>query len=124
MLTSKEFGVFRTEVEQALQEIGKKYNVNIKGGKIKYSSNSFNLDLQVNKKEINGKSFEQAEFEKYCMLYDFKPEDYRKEFIVKGKTFYITGFALRASKMPILAVNSKGEGYKFTEETIKRLMAG
>jgi hypothetical protein len=58
MLTSKEFTAFRAEVEQALQSIATKYNANIKATKIKYTTDSFTLNLDVTKKEVNGKSFE------------------------------------------------------------------
>jgi len=71
MLSKKEFDAFRKETELTLVELAKKYNVNIEAGKIKYTSDSFNLDLKVTKKEVNGKSFEQSEFEKYCILYGF-----------------------------------------------------
>lgn len=121
MLTKKEFESFRMEAEKALSDIAKKYNVDIKAGKIKYTNNSFNLDLQINKKEIDGKSFEQVEFEKYCSLYGFRPEDYNKTFTMQGKQFSICGFKPRASKMPVLAKSNDGKIYKFGQE-IKRLI--
>ena len=124
MLTKKEFEIFRKEVEQTLEGIAKKYNANIKAGKIKYDTNSFNLDLQVTKKDIDGKSFEQVEFEKYCSWYGLKPEDYKKQFTMNGKKFALTGFKPRATKMPILAVSEEGKSYKFGEDTVKRLMVG
>lgn len=124
MLSKKEFAAFRQDVEQALQELTKKYDVNIKAGNIKYDSNSFNLDLQMTKKDIGGKTFEQVEFEKYCRLYGFKPEDYKKQFNMNGKTFTLTGFKPRATKMPVIAISQDGKGYKFGEETVKRLLAG
>ena len=105
-----------------MKQIADKYNANIKAGKVKYSDNSFNLDLQVNKKEVSGKSFEQAEFEKYCMLFGFKPTDYNKQFNMNGKTFTIKGLNLKAHKMPVKAVCSDGKAYKFGEDTVKRLL--
>jgi 16S rRNA U516 pseudouridylate synthase RsuA-like enzyme len=122
MLTKKEFDSFRKETEQVLQVIAQKYNANITAGKIKYTNDSFNLDLQVTKKEIDGKSFEQAEFEKYCMLYGFKPEDYNKQFESKGHRYTLTGFKVSARTMPILATREDGKRFKFGTE-IKRLIA-
>jgi len=124
MLTKKEFVAFRQEAEKALQELAKKYDVNIKAGNIKYDNNSFNLDLKMTKKDIGGKTFEQVEFEKHCFMYGFKPEDYRKQFTMNGETFTVTGFKLRATKMPIVAVRQDGRGFKFGEETVKRLLVG
>jgi hypothetical protein len=122
MLTKKEFETFRKELEEVTKELAKKYNANITAGKIKYTNDSFNLDLQVTKKEVNGKSFEQAEFEKYCLLYGFKPTDYNKKFESKGHTYTLTGFKISARTMPVLAVREDGKCYKFGTE-IKRLIA-
>ena len=122
MLTKKEFAAFRQETEQALKALTEKYNVNIKAGNISYTNTNFSLKLEVSKKDIGGKSFEQVEFEKYCVLYGFKPEDYKKKFNMNGKTFTLTGFKPRAKKMPVIAISQDGKGYKFGEETVKRLM--
>lgn len=122
MLSKKEFDAFRKEAELALGELAKKYNVNIEAGKIKYSSDSFNLDLKVSKKEVNGKSFEQSEFEKYCFLYGFQPEDYNKTFVTSGRKFKLIGFKTSARTMPVLAQGEDGKNYKFSSE-IKRLLS-
>jgi len=121
MLSKKEFEAFRNELEEATKALANKYNVNIKAGHIKYTNNSFNLGLEVTKKEINGKSFEQVEFEKLCLLYGFKPEDYNKQFTSHGRKFAIYGFNNRARTMPILAKGEDGKNYKFSTE-VKRLL--
>ncbi len=121
MLTKKEFENFRTETEEALKEIAEKYNVTITAGKIKYSEAEFALTIDVKKKEVNGKSFEQAEFEKYCFLYHLKPEDYLKSFKTSGKNFVITGFKPNRPKFPIIAKGEDGKSYKFTEDILKML---
>jgi hypothetical protein len=123
MLTKKEFESFRRETEEALHKISEKYNVNIHAGGIKYSSNNFDLTLEVTKKEVNGKSFEQAEFESGCIFCGLKPEDYGKNFRSGNKQFIIYGVNLRAKTMPILARDENGQEYKFALDTIKRLIA-
>lgn len=121
MLTKNEFASFRLEIEQALKAIAEKYNSNIKAGKINYTTNSFDLKLEVSRKEVNGKSFEQAEFEKNSFLYGFKPEDYGKNFNISGKTFTLYGFKRSARTMPVLARGMDGKNYKFGTE-IKKLL--
>jgi hypothetical protein len=101
--------------------LANKYNANIKAGKINYTNTNFTLDLQVSKKEINGKPFEQVEFENYAILYGFSKEDYNRTFNMNGKTFTLYGFKPRASKMPVLARGTDGKNYKFGVE-IKRLL--
>ena len=122
MLTKEEFKAFRIELEQVTEGLAKKFNVNIKAGKIKYSTDNFNLDLQVTKKEVNGLSFEQAEFEKCCFLYGFKPEDYNKQFESKGHMYTLVGFKSSARTMPVLATREDGRRFKFGTE-VKRLLA-
>jgi hypothetical protein len=45
MLSKKGFESFRQEAEQVLQEIAKKYDVDIKAGHISYTTNSFEFVL-------------------------------------------------------------------------------
>ena len=123
MFSKEELRLYRFEIEQALKEVADKHNVNIHAGNITYTDSSFKLTLEVNKKEVAGKPFEQAQFEKYCLMFGFKPEDYGKQFVSNGKMFTITGFNLKAHKMPVLAKSIDGKGYKFPESTVKRLIA-
>jgi len=124
MLSNAEFKVFRKEVEMALVNIAKKYDVDVHTGGISYTANSFSLKLNMNKKEINGKSFEQAEFEKNCILFDFKPDDYNKEFSTIHGTYNLIGFNLKSHKYGALARSKDGKNYKFIAESVKRLIGG
>jgi len=121
--TKEELRNYRVEIEQALQIVAEKHNINIHAGNINYTSNDFKLTLEVSKKEVDGLSYEQAEFNKNCFLFGFTPEDYKKTFAMNGKLFTITGFNLKAHKMPIHAIGNDGRGYKFASDTVKRLIA-
>ena len=118
----KEFEVFRLEVKEALKGISEKYNFNIEAGSIKYTDINFDMTLKITEKEVNGKSYELLEFEKYCSMYGLKSSDYGKKFTSNGKTFTLSGFKPRATKLPVIAIDENGQGYKFTVETVKRLM--
>jgi hypothetical protein len=124
MLNKKGFAEFRQETEKALQELAKKFGVNIHAGSISYTDNNFTLKLEVTKKEIEGKSFEQVEFEKNCWMCGLKPEDYKKQFTLNGKVYSIVAIKPRATKMPIVATRPDGSRYKFSEDTVKRLLVG
>ena len=117
-----QFDCFRNEVNEALRELAEKYNFDIKASKIKYDDTSMDLTVKINDKEVSGKSFEQTEFERMCSWYGLTPEDYGRQFMSNGNKFTLCGFKPRATKMPILARNENGQGYKFTEESIKRLI--
>jgi hypothetical protein len=123
MLTNKQFDSFRKETEQAMQQIAEKYGVNIHCGKIKYSDIKFDLTITASKKEVNGKSVEQIEFEKVATLYGFVPNDFGKSFTWKGNTYRIVGIKTRASKMPIICECTDGKRYKFAEDVKKLITA-
>ena len=119
MLTKKGFDEFRKEVERALGDVAKKYGADIKGGKIGYSENNFTMELKVNKIDIGGISFEQAEFEKYCGLFGLKPEDYNRRITYCGKGYNLIGFKPSASKYNVLAKCEDGVTYKWTQDMAK-----
>lgn len=120
----KEFNQFRKEVKEALQGIAEKYNFNIEAGGIKYDNLHMDLTLKISDKEVNGKSVEQLEFEKYCELFNLEKSDYLKTFTSSssGKEFTLYGFNLRAKSMPILARDQQGNGYKFRESSVRNLL--
>lgn len=122
MLSKQEFAKFRLEIELALKGLANKYDMDIKAGKIKYTNNSFSLVLDATRKEIDGKPYEQAEFEKWAVIYGFEPEDYGKIFNMNGKTFTLYGFNTSARTMLILARDKDGRNYKFGAE-VKKLLA-
>ncbi len=123
MLTKLEFDLFRKDTERAMREIANKYGVEIHAGKIKYTSDSFFMEIKANRPEVNGKSFEQSEFEKYAFLYGFDKTDYNKQFRMKGQVFTVYGFKASARTMPVLARGEDGKNYKFGTE-VKRLIIG
>ena len=123
MFTRKQFEEFKNDTEQVMKALAEKYNVNIKTGKIKYADNNFTLALDVAKKEVNGQSFEQAEFAKHCYLFGLKPEDYRREFQYKERTYMLTGFSLRSPKMPIIVTCTTGGEYKLSRDLVASVLS-
>lgn len=123
MFTKKQFEEFKYDTEQAVKALAEKYNVDIKTGKIKYADNNFILELDVTKKEVNGQSYEQAEFAKHCHLFGLKPEDYRREFQYKGRTYMLTGFSLRSPKMPIIVTCTTGGEYKLSRDLVASVLS-
>ena len=123
MFTKKQFEEFKHDTEQAMKALAEKYGVNIKPGKIKYAENNFTLELEIAKQEVNGQSFEQAEFGKYCHLFGLKPEDYLREFSYIGKTYMLTGFSLRATKMPIVAKCADGREYRLSRDFVTSMLS-
>lgn len=118
----KEFENFRNDVSKALEEVAKKYQVEISTGKIKYSDFDFSMELKAVKQE-DGLDGKQKEFEQHCFIFGFKPEHYKAEFTLQGDKFQLIGFNPRSPKnsCSIQSVTS-GKQYKCSDETVKRAL--
>lgn len=123
MFNKQEFKNFRNDVEVALREVAEKYNVDIRAGKINYTEIDFNMKLEVKAREVNGVSYEQAEFNEYCVMFGFKESDYNKEFTYGNKKYNLIGFKPRSRKYPVLVKKEDGKTYKMTTEIVKQLIA-
>ena len=91
--TKTEFNNFRNDVENALNEVAKKYSLNIHAGNITHDE--FDFTMQLKCKKIG---CEKEKFEAYCSLYGFKKTDYLREFTLDNEKFQLIGFNLSASK--------------------------
>lgn len=89
MTDKTELKNFRLDLEEALVELGKKYEVKITPKNINYNELSLNVKLLVERTDID---IQKIEFEKYCRLYEFEPEDYMKNVTVSGRLFKLIGF--------------------------------
>jgi hypothetical protein len=120
----KKYAQLRTEIEDALKGIAEKYEMEIKAGSMNYTDNSFSLKIEGHVKLVEGgKAYEQEQWNRHCKYYGFEEQDYGKEFTSSGKTFVLTGFAIKSSKYPVLAKNkTNGTTFKFTED-VKRKIA-
>lgn len=117
ILTKDEFATLRTEIETLLSPLAVKYGCEITAGNIKYDEILTTVSLQF-KSCADGKSADQLNFEKYCIQYGFKPEDYGFTFTEKGKTFTFKEFKTSARKYPCVCECSDGKSYAFTMEAI------
>ena len=60
VFSRKKFDEFRSDVEAVLEDVGEKYGVSIEAGSISYNDIEFKMGLKMTKKNVDGKSFEQA----------------------------------------------------------------
>ena len=124
MLTKQQFSSFRSDVNTALKEVATKYGITLSAGSIKYGTNEFTCRLEGKRKEVDGKPFEQAEFEKYAKLYGFEPTDFGRCFTSGGKRYKIVSLKTKNRSYPIIAKNvGTGTSYKFAAEDVLRALA-
>ena len=108
MIDVNMFDSFKVDVEDALKDVAKKYNVDIKAGHISYGSISFKLGLEVTQKVNGASDAGEATWSYYCGSYGFKRDDYGKIVTIKGEKYRISGINER-SKYHILVKRVKDD---------------
>lgn len=119
--TKKEFNKFRADVEAALKELGKKYEVAIESGNISYSEEegTFSIKLEVKKTDIDVdlKSFETGLKYDFYLRKGFTMDDYKKSVIIDGKEYTITGLK-PSCKYNVILTRSDGKLYCFAHNAV------
>ena len=101
-----------------------------RGFKVRASGGTYTADESILKFTISlaGEVGTRAEREKWathCGYFGLRASDYGRTFSLKGQTFTVTGFHLKASKRPVLATSSKNnELYKFTPSFVRTVLGG
>jgi hypothetical protein len=114
MITKELLKKLRVDMDKALNEVGEKHNLSIELGNISFSNIDATGKIEIKTKEIDGISYEQAEFERLCEGYGFEKDDYKKTFSVRNKEFTLLGFNTRASKSPLRVADENGKEYRTT----------
>ena len=120
--SKQEFKAFRVEVEEALKPLAEKYGAGVVAGNINYGPYDLGIKVEFKKLSTATNNVEQAEFETYCKMYGFKPEDYGKIYKgAKGKEYKLVGFNLAAPKYPFRIVDmSTGKVSRCTREFLEQ----
>lgn len=88
---------------RVLTALGEELGLEFKYGGGSYDALKFSIRGDfILKETAEGKSGEQAEFERFCALYDFKPEDFGKRVDIGGETYRLVGFEPRRRKNQIV----------------------
>lgn len=117
----------RAEINQALAEIGKKHELEIKTvGTATYTETSFRVKLECKEFGEGGIDLTaKKEWDSGCRIIGFEPEDFGKQFKFANAIYTITGLKLRRYKFPIQAVNTKnGRAMKFDGDFVFKLLRG
>lgn len=90
---------FRKDFAEAVKEIEKKYGFELQLERISYNPDGSSFEGKISAIRVkDGKSGEQVKFEEDAPRYGFKPEDYKKEYIVDGKKYLLVGFNPKARR--------------------------
>jgi hypothetical protein len=106
--------------QEALREVAERFGVTLKGGGGSYDpfSGSYKPRIEFLIPEVAAKAQERT-----ATLYGLPEGSIGKTFTSQGRTFEITGFNARATKMPVIAKDTaNGKSYKFELQRIVRLL--
>lgn len=88
--------------ERALQEVAKQFGLKVERRAGSYTELAFTAKFEFTATARDGKTSAQVEFEKYCSLYDLKPEDFGQIIHTGQGDHRIAGLAMKRSKYPIV----------------------
>jgi hypothetical protein len=120
----KTASAFAKEAEQALQALARKYGVDVSTGSGSYNDSNFTFKITAAVKSSDGTAItrEAQAFKANARWIGLQESDLGRSFTSRGKTFTITGYNTRAKRMPILAKDENGKGFKFEVDTVKMLL--
>jgi len=112
----------REQANALLQPLAQQHGLTILEQGARYTPTTLTLTIQlIVSTTPNGRSGEQAEFEKYCVIAGLRPDQFGAQFTYAGETYQIVGIAPKRPKRPIIAARTKdGKRFVFTEETVHR----
>lgn len=106
-VNSQNIKEIREELNNALRTVTDKYGLQFTIGSISYGPNNISFTCR-------GTTLtEEDQFTSLCREYGFRPEDYRKSFRYRNKTYVLTGFDPHARSYPyIIQDTATGKTYK------------
>lgn len=111
----------REDFNKLSKEMEEKHGVSFKLGTIRHDDLTFRATVEGKLLETeSGQSTEQAEFEKYCILYGFEKSDYKRQIDLQGEVYEFIGFNPSKPKnnVKIKSVKS-GKTFITNDKTIK-----
>lgn len=114
---------FRFDFQNAVKELEEKYGVKIEAGKIGYSSDNFNMKVEVKNIGENGE-VEDKDFSIYADSFGLKPEWLNASFQPRtGEKLKIVGINPRRWKNPVELVGiESGKKFKSSADFVKQFM--
>jgi hypothetical protein len=112
----------RQEIDAALAQVGQKFGVTFQGGNIRYSADSFRMQITAAIIGEGGKvePVEAKDFKKYCGIYGMVPADLGRHFYSNGETYELVGYKPKGQKYLFIGKRQDGKRFKFTLESVRR----
>ena len=104
----------RNEIDEALDQVAKKYGITISAGNCTFSGNEANFKLKLNTIGEGGTVItrESQMWDLYKSRTNCGHLSIGDKITIQGNTYTLTGYNTRAKKAPIQFKDSRGNGYK------------
>ena len=104
----------RNEIDEALDQVAKKYGITISAGNCTFSGNEANFKLKLNTIGDNGTVItrESQMWDLYKSRTNCTHLNIGDTITIQGNSYTLSGYNTRARKAPIQFKDSRGNGYK------------
>jgi hypothetical protein len=110
------------EAMALLKPLAEKYGLTLGRGAGSFADQTFNMKVTFAATAADGKSADQAEFEKVCYAFGMKPEDWHKTFSTTKGEYRLAGLLPKRSKYCVRGeATSDGSRLLFTEDVLDRI---
>jgi len=118
--------LMRVEMQEALDNIGKRYGMAFEIGRITFDDNSIKASVEAVLTTAPGESKMAVDFRKHCFKHNLKPSDLGRTFTnTRLERFTIVGLKPRNRKYPIIGQRvSDGKQFKFTSHAVRLGLLG
>lgn len=89
---------FRRDFKQSVKDLEAKHGITLELGNSRREPNSFTVQLVVQNTNVDGLSFEEAEFKRIAPMYGLKESDYGVRFRMGRDIFRLSGINQNARK--------------------------
>ncbi len=116
----------REEIDSALKELGKKYDITFRAGSCSFSETEIKYKLEVKTNDTESLEKKRVdEWNKYYQLFGFHKEDLGKTFRLHRnlEEYRIVGFDLKRSKFDLKTVRvSDGKSFLHVSSEVKKII--
>ena len=118
--------LMRVEMQEALDNIGKRYGMAFEIGRITFDDNSIKASVEAVLTTAPGESKMAVDFRKHCFKHNLNPSDLGRTFTnTRLERFTIVGLKPRNRKYPIIGQRiSDGKQFKFTSHAVRLGLLG
>ncbi len=115
----------REEVNQALESVAEKHDIEIHCGNCSYGDNEATYKLKINTIDVLSGKVMTKEYEDLLWMADMKDFDINGIYNLYGKKVSLEGYKTRATKYPLIVLDlDNGQKYKAPKHWFENVVVG